>query len=229
MKKKLGMLVYENAQPIDFIGPWEVFSIWKNSLNAPIEMYLVSEQGSYVTCANDIIVKTHFDFKNTPELDYLVVPGGVGRLQEVNNEKLISFIVKQAKTSQYILSICTGMFLLHKAGLLDNQFATTYWRAMPEAKLLPNITIVEERMVKNDKIWLSGGLSSGIDLAIEFIAELAGNETAGKVQLLFEYFPKKPSYSNQESRHFLPPYYGHENEEPANFPKYISDSFKKDR
>lgn len=50
MRKKLGVLVYKDVQPIDFIGPWEVFSCWKNGLNAAIDLHLISQEGSEVSC-----------------------------------------------------------------------------------------------------------------------------------------------------------------------------------
>lgn len=207
MKNNIGIVIYENVQPMDVIGPWEVLSCWKNTLRAPLDMYLISENGSYVECANDIILKAHLDFNNAPQLDYLMIPGGQGQLIQVNNEKYISFIKKQAQNAKFIISICTGMFLLHKAGILNNKSATTYWRAMPELKSLSNIHVVEKRIVKDGNIWSSGGISSGIDLAFELIAEIAGRETAGEVQLLFEYFPRTTVFASMNTIDKLPPYY----------------------
>lgn len=219
MNKKLGILIYDDVQPMDFIGPWEVFSFWKNTLHAALDMYLISENGSEVRCVDDITVKAHCDFNTAPQLDYFIVPGGKGRLQQVNNEKLIAFIQQQAKTSQYILSVCTGMFLLYQAGLLDGLSVTTYWRALPEVTALKNVKIEGERVAKNKRIWMSGGISSGIDLALELIAEVAGKETAGKVQLLFEYFPSRTRYCTLEMASELPPYYG--KEEKTLLPEYM--------
>jgi transcriptional regulator GlxA family with amidase domain len=226
--KTLGVVVYENAQAMDILGPWEVFGCWKNTLNAPIEMYLISEQGDYVQCMNNISLKTHFNFTNSPPIDYLFIPGGIGRLKEVQNEKIISFIQEQAKNAQYILSVCTGMFLLYKAGLLHNQSVTTYWRALSEASFFSDLKIVEDRIVKNDKIWLSGGISSGIDLAFEFINKIAGKDVAGKVQLLFEYFPKQHNYCTPELLHSLPVYYGNEYNN-NHLPKYINEYLSKNK
>jgi len=117
MAKTLGVVLYENVQPMDVIGPWEVLAIWKNLLHAPIEMCLISENGGLVKCDDDIVLNTHYDFNDSPELDYLIIPGGRGRREQVNNERLIAFIKEKAKTADKILSVCTGMFLLHKAGL----------------------------------------------------------------------------------------------------------------
>lgn len=217
-----GIVIYENVQPMDVIGPWEVLSFWKNILHAPITLYLISENGSYVHCANNIVLKAHLDFTNAPQLDYLIVPGGEGRRVQVNNEKYLSFIKNQAKTAKYIISICTGMFLLHKAGILSNKSVTTYWRAMPELKAFSDITVIENRIVKDGNIWSSGGISSGIDLALELIADLAGKEVAGEVQLLFEYFPRDTLFASMNAASQLPPY-SKEDHSPAYLPKYIKE------
>ncbi len=226
MNKTLGILIYDNVQPMDFIGPWEVLSLWKKVLNAPIDMYLVSENGAYIQCDNNIIVKAHIDFEHCPNLDYLIIAGGPGRLIQVNNDKIISFIKKQAQHNQYIISICTGMFLLHKAGILKNKAATTYWRAMPELQSFGDVIVIEDRVVKYGNVWTAGGISSGIDLALELIADIAGKEIAGKVQLLFEYFPKDTVYCSQDTANTLPSYQGYldtskSNIEPPYVPKYI--------
>lgn len=223
MKSTIGIVIYENVQPMDVIGPWEVLSFWKNILNAPINLYLISENGSYVQCANDIILKAHLDFNNAPQLDFLMIPGGQGRVVQAGNEKYISFIKKQAQNAKYIISICTGMFLLHKAGVLKNKSTTTYWRALPELKSFLDVHLVEERIVKDHNIWSSGGVSSGIDLAFELIAEIGGKEAAGKVQLLFEYFPRDKVFASIHTVDQLPPYdtKGH-----SELPEYIKDYIK---
>lgn len=92
----------------------------------------ISENGGLVKCDNDIVLSAHYDFNDSPELDYLIIPGGRGRREQVNNERLIAFIQEKAKTADKIISVCTGMFLLHKAGLLRDKRVTTYWRALSD-------------------------------------------------------------------------------------------------
>jgi transcriptional regulator GlxA family with amidase domain len=227
MHHLIGIAIYDNVQPMDVIGPWEVLSFWKNALQAPVSMFLISENGSYVQCANDIVIKAHLDFEKAPQLDYLIVPGGQGRLAQVHNEKYLSFIKKQAKSAKYILSICTGMFLLHKAGILAHKSTTTYWRALPELKSFPDVHLVEQRIVKDGNIWSSGGISSGIDLAFELIAEVAGKEVAGEVQLLFEYFPRDKVFASLNSVDQLPPYYA--DQVKPDLPQYIKDYIQSKR
>jgi transcriptional regulator GlxA family with amidase domain len=225
MAKNLGLVLYENVQPMDVIGPWEVLAIWKKVLDAPIELYLVSEGGGLVKCDDDIILSAHCAFNDCPDLDYLIVPGGRGRREQVDNERLIAFIQAKAKVADKIISVCTGMFLLHRAGLLSNKPVTTYWRALSELRAIEHVNVCEERVVKSGNIWTSGGVSSGIDLAFELIAEIAGREEAGRVQLLFEYFPKRTIYCDLETSKSLPPYY--ETKEPIPS-KYIADIIREE-
>ncbi|RDI43351.1 DJ-1/PfpI family protein [Aquicella lusitana] len=223
MNEILGVLIYEDAQPMDIIGPWEIFAFWKNIIKASLDMFLVSENGAYVQCVNDIVLKAHVNFSHCPDLDYLLVPGGPGRHQQVNNDKLISFIQRQSRHCKYILSDCTGMFLLHQAGLLNNQSATTYWQALPELKSFPEVQTVEKRIVKSGQVWTAGGVSSGIDLALALIATIAGEEAAGKVQLLFEYFPNNKVYCTPDTVQQLPPYPGSTDKNAPPLPHYIRD------
>ncbi|HAU0827576.1 TPA: DJ-1/PfpI family protein [Legionella pneumophila] len=228
--KKLGVLIYENVQPMDVIGPWEVFATWKTILDAPIDMFLVAESSNEVCCASQISLKPHCEFNNSPQFDYLLVPGGAGRREQVNNPRLISFLKKQAQNTDYLLSVCTGAFLLHAADLLTHHEATTYWRAMPELKSFEDVQLVEKRIVKSGKVWTTGGISSGIDLAFEFISTIAGNDVAGKVQLLFEYFPECKLYSQPAMVSELPSYYATKKDEAVlemNLPDYIKEYFKK--
>lgn len=225
MARRLGVVLYENVQPIDVIGPWEVLAMWKKVLQAPIEMYLVSENGGAVNCDDDIVLQAHCAFSDCPDLDYLIVPGGRGRREEIDNDRLIGFIRAKAETADKVISVCTGMFLLHKAGLLTNKPVTTYWRALAELRSLKDVDVLEERVVKSGNVWTSGGVSSGIDLAFELIAAIAGKEEAGRVQMLFEYFPKRNIYCTLETAKSLPPYYDIKEPVPS---KYIAEIIREE-
>jgi transcriptional regulator GlxA family with amidase domain len=221
MAKNIGIILFENVQPMDVIGPWEVFTLWKDVAKYPLNLHLIAEKSGLVNCASNIRLEAQVDFDNCPPIDYLVMPGGVGRLQQIHNEKLITFIQQQAKSNEVIMSVCTGMFLLERAGLLDGHDATTYWRALPEAKKFDQINIVEQRVVKSGKIWISGGVTSGIDLALDFIAEIDGKETAGAVQLMLEYFPENKHYATYQSMDLIPPYNDKDTMKNRIIPEYI--------
>ncbi|WP_203368789.1 DJ-1/PfpI family protein [Cysteiniphilum marinum] len=219
--KNLGILIYEDVQPMDVFGPWEVFSIWKSTLNCSIDMHLIAPDNKIVQCDGGVKLEAHYTLSDAPNLDYLIVPGGRGRQKASKNEAILQYIHQQGQSCEYILSVCTGMFLLYYAGLLDNKKVTTYWRAMPELRELDNINVVEERVVKSGKIWTAGGISSGIDLALALIAEISGRDTAGQVQLLFEYFPEQIAYCNTSLKETLPDYSNTTRTMNTKLPEYI--------
>ncbi len=97
---------------------------------------------------------------------------------------------------QQVLSVCTGAFILQAAGLLQDKQATTHWNSLERLRAFPEVRVIEQRFVRDGNIWTSAGVSAGIDLALALVAELAGAEIAGKVQLAMEYYPSGVKYGN---------------------------------
>lgn len=225
----LGIVIYKDVQPLDVIGPWEVFSFWKDLIDRvdqSVNLMLISEEQGFIECSNQIVLKSHCDFKHAPQLDCLIVPGGAGRLIQSKNKTLLAFIRQQAKKSTYILSVCTGMFLLYYAGALKGKSVATYWRAVPEMLKLDQVKLVEKRIVKSGNVWTSGGVSSGIDLALEMVKEISGKKIAGQVQLLLEYFPSTKVFCQAKTAATLPRYGNQpEDGQPPFLPKYIKKYF----
>jgi transcriptional regulator GlxA family with amidase domain len=131
-----------------------------------------------------------------PALDYLLVPGGEGTKEQVNNETLINFVKGQAAGCKVVLSVCTGAFILHRAGLLSGRRATTHWSALSRLGELGDVEVVQERIVRDGIVWTAAGISAGIDLALAFIESVGGEETAGKAQFGTEYYPSRQLYAN---------------------------------
>ncbi len=189
-----GFLLFPDVEELDFIGPWEIIGMWSKHFNGPEKRLLVSQNGAAVQCAKGLIVTPDCSFANCPPLDYLLIPGGQGTRKEVENKELLSFVQKQAAVCQQVLSVCTGAFILQAAGLLVNKRATTHWGSLDRLRQLSDVTVVEERYVRDGNIWTAAGVSAGIDLALALIAAQAGEETAGKVQMAAEYYPSTVRY-----------------------------------
>ena len=193
---RFGFLIFPGLEELDLVGPWEMVSLWGKSLQGPETRLMVAESRKPVICANGMALNPHVTFAECPQLDYLLVPGGEGTRQQMNNEALLRFVAEQAKGCQAVLSVCTGSLILHRAGLLAGKRATTHWSAFSRLAELGNVEVRQERFVRDGNIWTAAGVSAGIDLALAFIESVADEEVAGKVQFGAEYYPSGRFYGS---------------------------------
>ena len=191
-----GFLLFKDLEELDLVGPWEMVCIWSKYGNGPENCLMIAQTDAPVTCSNGMIITPHSSFQNAPRLDYLLIPGGMGTRTEVNNKILTDFVAAQAETCKVVLSVCTGSFILHSAGLLNGKKATTHFSMLDNLRDLPDVEVVEKRFVKGGKIWTSAGVSAGIDMALELIADEAGEDIAGSTQLFAEYYPSGSIYGS---------------------------------
>lgn len=206
--KNFGFLLFPDLEELDLVGPWEIFSLWRDQKTGEPENCLtVSENGGVIRFKKGLRLIADTDFANCPPLDALLIPGGDGRKTEMKNEKLLQFVREQAENAQAVLSVCSGAFILQAAGLLDGLRATTHW-SVAQALRETGVQTVEERFVRNDgdKIWTSAGVSAGIDMALAFVAARAGEAAAGQVQLEAEYYPSQRIYGGINVREQAPKY-----------------------
>lgn len=136
------------------------------------------------------IVPTH-DFASAPQADILCVPGGHGVTEALGDTATIDFVARQAADAQWVTSVCTGAFLLGRAGLLEGRRATTHWAY---THLLPMVGARHEvaRVVEDGPVVTSGGVTSGLDFALTLVARMRGDAAAQAIQLAIEYDPAPP-------------------------------------
>ena len=198
LQETIAFLLFDDVEELDFVGPFEMFQVWSSEYGGPTNVITIS-QNAVVRCSHGLQILTNYSFANCPSrIDYLVIPGGRGTRSQINNEEVINFI-RTAFTDlqcKYILSVCTGVFLLEKAGLLRGQRATTHWASLERLRDCDKVEVIEERVVRNNNIWTSSGISSGMDMALQFIEFIDGAEFAGKVQLWTEYYPEQKIYGD---------------------------------
>lgn len=207
--QRIGVLVFPQVEELDFIGPWEMFTMWQQVAREGEmrpDCRIVAQTMEPVRCAKGLSVNPHVSFDNCPALDVLLIPGGQGTRTEVNNPVLLDFVRRQAPSAQALLSVCTGSFVLHAAGLLAGKRATTHWGSLDRLRALGDVHVIEERFTRDGSVWCSAGVSAGIDLALAFIAEAAGTEMAGRVQFAAEYYPAGTTYGDYTSHEKAPGY-----------------------
>ncbi len=201
-----GIVVFNQVEELDFVGPWEMLTMWSKVAGGPENCLIVAQKLEPVICAKGLSINPHVSFADCPPLDYLLVPGGQGTRQEVNNPEIIKFVTTQAQGCKAILSVCTGSFVLYAAGLLAGKKATTHWGSLGRLRALGDVEVVEQRFVRDGDVWSSAGISAGMDMMLAFIASVGGDEAAGKVQFGAEYYPSSTRYGSFENHEQAPAY-----------------------
>jgi putative intracellular protease/amidase len=92
-----GVLVFNQVEELDFVGPWEMLTMWSKVADGPNTCLIVGQSLEPIACAKGLSINPHVSFVNCPALDSLLVPGGQGTRQEVSNPVLIEFVASQAK------------------------------------------------------------------------------------------------------------------------------------
>lgn len=206
MSTYIGFVAFPAVEELDLVGPWEVIRMWAHEPGGPARCLVVAERSEPIVCAKGLKILPDCTFGDCPDLDYLLVPGGMGTRREVDNAAVVGFIAHQARNCRAVLSVCTGVFLLHKAGLLAGRRATTHWRSLDRLRQCVDVTVVDARFMRDGPVWTSAGVSAGIDMALAFVAAEAGPGVAGRVQLNAEYYPAVTVYRGDDPPEWTPPY-----------------------
>ena len=111
-----GLLVFEGAEELDFVGPWEVFTVSSMLRDDADRVALIAPGPGPVPCAKGMRVLPDYLTGDHPPLDVLLVPGGQGTRREVGNPSLIGWIGEVSASAGWVTSVCTGVLLLHEAG-----------------------------------------------------------------------------------------------------------------
>lgn len=178
----VAVLLFDGVEIIDYSGPWEVFG------QAGFKVHTVAQKRDSITAVFGQKLLADYTFENSPKADILLVPGG-SVAASMDNPELIKWIQANAKDAKYVMSVCSGAFLLSQAGLLDGLSATTVMGRIEQlAKASPKTKVVhDQRYVDNGKVITTAGLSSGIDGALHLLSKIQGRGAAQATALGMEY------------------------------------------
>jgi len=185
----IGIYIYDNAEVLDFSGPFEVFSVASRFLSdaEKFNVFLVSENQKTVKARGNYNINAHYTFNDVPNIDVLIIVGGV-HTEEVKKPNVIQWIQEQSKKANVVASVCTGAFLLAEAKVLSTHTVTTHWEDISDLrKNYPTLTVVENvRWVDEGKIITSAGISAGIDMSLHLVSKIKNiklaNQTAKQMQ-----------------------------------------------
>jgi transcriptional regulator GlxA family with amidase domain len=192
MTKTVGILLFTEVEELDFVGPLEVLASFARYIDKDWQIVTVAETAEPVLASKGLRVVPDHTFEDAPRVDVLIVPGGLGTRKEVDNPKLIEFIQRAGGQATWVTSVCTGAFLLSRAGFLRGKRATTHWAAIKDLRDEPEVEVVEERFVRDGNVITAAGVSAGIDMALYLVGQLKDVEAARATQKLIEYYPEPP-------------------------------------
>jgi transcriptional regulator GlxA family with amidase domain len=196
-RRRVGILIFDDVEVLDFAGPFEVFSRTRlepgaesrrSEASAPFEVFTVAASHAPVTAVGGLVLVPRYSFANAPPIDLLVVPGGRGTRALLGDADVVGWIRSVAEAAERVTAVCTGALLLSQAGLLEGRRATTHWAAIDElAELGHGAIVVRDRRVVDDGVVTSAGVSSGIDMAFYIVEALCGREVADETARYIEY------------------------------------------
>ncbi|NUK10084.1 DJ-1/PfpI family protein [Streptomyces lunaelactis] len=184
---QIAIVLFDRFTALDAVGPYEMLCRLPGA-----EVVFVAEQAGGVT--NDrgaltLVAAKTFDEVTRP--DIVVVPGGPGQSDQMENETLLGWLRAVDATTTWTTSVCTGSLLLAAAGLLRCRRATSHWLAL-DLLTKYGAEPTGERVVTDGKYVTAAGVSSGIDMGLTLVGRIAGERHAQTVQLLTEYDPQPP-------------------------------------
>jgi cyclohexyl-isocyanide hydratase len=182
----IGMLVFPGLTQLDMTGPYEVLARLPTTT-----VHLVAHTLDAVRTDRGMMILPSMTYAQCPQLDVVMVPGGPGQQNLMEDEVVLDFLRAQAKAAKYVTSVCTGSLVLGAAGLLKGKRATCHWAAIDHLKALGAIP-VSERVVVDGNIVTGAGVASGLDFGLALAAELEGEDVAREIQLQIEYDPAPP-------------------------------------
>ncbi len=189
----VGIVVFPGVEELDFVGPWEVFTM-AAKLDAPLNAFTLAWPEKALRCAKGLRIEADYDFSDAPHADLVIVPGGQGVRTIIMDDAFIDTLRDYLAAAKWQASVCTGAALLGQTGFLDGKRATTNHIAMDWVRSMAQKAYftADERYVRHGSVVTSGGVSAGIDMSLWFVGHLFGHDLAHETQRLMEYYPEPP-------------------------------------
>lgn len=183
---KIGFLLYPYVTQLDLTGPAQVFGAAES-----VELYFVWKDLAPVPTDATVHLVPNATFESCPPLDLLCVPGGPGQLPLMSDRQVLGWLADQGQQARWVTSVCSGSLLLGAAGLLRGYRAASHWNYRERLAAF-GATADAGRIVRDRNRITGGGVTAGIDMALQVLALVVGESEAQQVQLLIEYAPQPP-------------------------------------
>jgi transcriptional regulator GlxA family with amidase domain len=200
--RRVAIVAFPDVALLDVAGPADVFSLATHLTGIAYDVEIVAATKAPLRSASGIEITPRRALGDlTGPLDTLMVAGGVGAKRAEHEQALVDALGRLAPRSRRVTSVCTGAFLLARAGLLDGRSATTHWKDCDRlARRFPAVRVEPDRIfVRDGNVWTSAGVTAGIDLALALVEDDAGPSGALAVARSLVVFVKRPGGQSQFS------------------------------
>ncbi len=179
---KVGFYLQDGIEVLDFAGPMEVFAY------AGFEVFTISKSKEPIISQGILTIVPDYSIADAPDADILAFFGGNSG-QAFNDTTLVTWVKSRTANTDYFFSVCTGAFMLGRAGILDGLTVTTFHNSIESLRqLVPKATVLANvRYVDNGNIITTAGISAGIDGALHLVSRLKGEEAAKRAAAYMEY------------------------------------------
>ena len=194
----VGVLIFPGFEMLDAYGPMEM---WGSLKHAPARFWGGEEKRVGVKLVTIAATRgelpsnqgpktvADYGYADSPRLDYLLVPGGIGAVPLVNDTATLNWLRDQATKTKIVMSVCNGASLLAAAGILDGRPATTNKMAFKDSTAPgPKVNWVKQaRWVDDGAVVSSSGVSAGMDMTLAVISRLYGQPLGDWLEQITEY------------------------------------------
>ena len=195
MIRNVGIYIFDGIEVLDLGGPFEVFSTASRmkirlqpDAPKPFEVFTVADSVRPIRARGGLMLQPGFNITHHPAIDVFIVPGGVVAA-ELERDPIIAWIKQCAAKSELTASVCTGAFLLGKAGLLRGKTITTHWEDVDDFRaMFPDIPVDgDRRWIDAGEIVTSAGISAGLDMSLHLVRRLESEELAIRTARQMDY------------------------------------------
>lgn len=178
------MLLFPDLTQLDLTAPHEVLARLPGAA-----VHLIAKTRAPVRSETGLAILPTATFADAPPIELLFVPGGYGQIAAADDAETLAWLAAAGAGARWVTSACTGSLLLGAAGLLRGYRAATHWAFLD---LLPLVGAIPDpaRVVVDRNRITGGGVTAGLDCALQIAEEACGAAVAEQIQLQLEYDPQ---------------------------------------
>jgi transcriptional regulator GlxA family with amidase domain len=196
--REVVIVAFPGVQSLDVAGPAEVFA----QVGEEYRVRVAAVDVAPLPTGSGFAIVPQVALRDIHEpIDTIVVAGGLGTREALADETLIPWLAQAAPHARRVTSVCSGSFLLARAGLLDGHRATTHWQYCDLlAESFPQVAVEPDPIyVRDGRIWTSAGVTAGMDLALALVEDDLGPQAALRIARQLVLYMRRPGGQAQFS------------------------------